>query len=137
MTTITYYDALNQLDGQVSPLARDERFRLQQRWRELFAPGVKARTGKWQHNGTDWHAFSFGFCYALSGAKASDAYTREATASVLIIPGDNHLPAVRYRGESLPEFAGLRVDVYVWAESGEWSMVFTHEDDFGPYYTRA
>lgn len=40
-------------------------------------------------------------------------------------------------GGRLPDFRSLYDDIYVWPDGLEWTMAFTHEDNYlGPYFSR-
>lgn len=36
----------------------------------------------------------------------------------------------------LPDFNGKLIDIYISPRSMDWTMVFTHENDLGPYVSR-
>ena len=109
---------------------------MMQKWREVFAGAVKARTGKWRYRGYDWHAFSYNFSRALTGAEALAAYGAQQATEYAVIPEDEDLPAYRCRGHFLPDFSALFLDAYIFDASYIWTMVFTHEDECGPYFSR-
>ncbi len=129
---------LEELGFRVEALPRAEAAHWFASWCESFCDAVRLRTGTFRHGGYHWHAFSFGIVRALDGQKALDEYSRQQTPSVVAIPESwSNGPGFRVIGSPLPDLTFLQDDVYVFPESLEWSMVFTHEQPtFGPYFTR-
>jgi uncharacterized protein DUF4275 len=115
-------------------LDKKERWRLEQRWREAFASGVKQKTGKWTHLEFDWHAFSFGFTQCLRSTKALEAYSRMMAQQCVVTPHYPNESAFLCKGGNLPSYLGRGLDRYVFDLECTWTMVFTHEDQSGPFY---
>jgi hypothetical protein len=109
-----------------------------QDWRESYAVGLHAATGRWKHGKYEWHLFSFGYALALNGAQAAQTYSEQRAESVIICPEENRLPAARLIGGELPDFFWKYEDVYVWPGDLSWFMAFTHEagSGLGPYFSR-
>jgi hypothetical protein len=109
------------------------------RWRTTFAARVKKETGEPTHSGFDWHAFSYGFAYALSGDAAQSAYrARQRQQPFLVLIGGTPTDGFACQADTLPCFELAGLDVYVIAHNFRWTMVFTHEADWcGPYFTTA
>jgi len=98
---------------------------------------VKATTGKWQYEGHDWHAFSWGFSRALEGDAARAAYQKQAAAEWVVLAPGRDPSAWSCRGAPPPDLSPLGWDLYVFDPACEWTMVFTHEQPtIGPYYSR-
>jgi len=129
---------LEETGTELKPLNQQEQWKLKQKWRENYSQGVKERTGKWIHNGFDWHAFSYGFATASSGEKAFAEYRAVCAKDFFVVPED-FSGQIGYRcyGISLPDLSSLGDDLYVFPPSMEWTMAFTHEGpDIGPYFAR-
>ena len=106
---------------------------LQQRWRETFAGRVRLATGKWTHLGFDWHAFSYEFVHCVDRTKALNEYQARIVDAFFVLPHLDDEPGYRCTTPSLPSLPGL--DAYVVDQDFTWTMVFTHEDRCGPYFT--
>jgi hypothetical protein len=132
-----YEELLAACGAQREAVSQDQRAELMQRWRERYAAGLHAATGRWKRDGFEWHVFSFGDARSLGGESALQAYRAERPRSLIVSPEDHRLPAFRLETERLPEFSGA--DVYVFPESLRWTMAFTHEEtsELGPYFSRA
>jgi hypothetical protein len=128
---------LEELGFQIEALPRAEATRWFASWCEAFCGAVQLRTGTYRHRGYHWHAFSSGLVRALDRQKALDEYARQDSESVFAIPEKwSSAPGFRVTGSPLPDLSFLQDDVYVFPESLEWSMVFTHEQPTcGPYFT--
>jgi hypothetical protein len=124
--------------GAQTPLAADQREAWLQAWREVYAVGLYAATGRWTKDGFEWHVFSFQHARAHNGARALAAYEAEPSQGVVVCPESRKLPAVRLEGNRLPAFAGLGGDVLISPLDCAWTMAFTHEEtlDLGPYFSR-
>ena len=117
-------------------LSREETTALQQRWRETFAQRVRRATGEWTYLDFDWHAFSYEFVYCLSREHARSAYSKRKAPEFVVLPHQDKEFGYRVRSAGLPMLGGL--DAYVCPVDFEWTMVFTHEEDWcGPYFTTA
>jgi hypothetical protein len=123
---------------EVRALKRSEATRIFARWCETFMESVKARTGKYRHLGLHWHAFSYGLVKAASQKAAFDQYFNLPPEPGYIIPESwKHGAGVFCTGPSLPDLTNVHDDLYVFPESLEWTMAFTHEQPkVGPYFTR-
>ncbi len=98
---------------------------------------VKARSGKYRHLGYHWHAFSYGIVKSQAGKSAFDQYFSMSPVPVLVIPESwKYGAGVLCHGSKLPDLTDLGDDTYVFPESLEWTMAFTHEQPgLGPYFT--
>lgn len=105
-------------------------------WCQAFLSEVRMATGSYRYLGLHWHAFSYDLVRAQEGQAALDAYFGLAAQPVIVIPEDwSRGCGVRCSGPELPDLSGCRDDLYVFPESLEWSMAFTHEQPtIGPYY---
>ncbi len=122
--------------AQLSPLSKRDKEGLQQEWRVAFAPEVKLRTGKWSSGGYDWHAFSSKMSRALSDGRAEEEYRNEDADELILLPEIVGEPAFIWRGNRLPDFGRYVIDVSVSPPGFDWTMVYTHEADCGPYFSR-
>lgn len=133
-----YQRALDLTGGEAEPLPEAERRALLQEWRQAFAAGLYAATGRWRPPNYEWHVFSFGYARALKGEKAAAAYAAERPEAVVVCPESAALPAFRLSGGALPNFRAVVDDVYVWPADLAWTMAFTHEESMGlgPFFSR-
>jgi hypothetical protein len=115
-------------------LTEKERWEAQQRWRECFSRGVKARTGRWTYGGRDWNAFDQGFVRSLRDTKAMRAYLSVTEREFLVICEDEAQLGLACRGAPPPDFTTVELELYVFPIDLSWTMVFTHE---GPFFSRA
>ena len=129
-------DYLKSRGFDVEPLTRPAADRLFSAWCETFLSEVRRTKGCYRYLGFHWHAYSYNLVPALDGEAALDAYTRLSAQDVVVIPESwSGGCGVRCRGPSLPRFVDYRDDLYVFPESLDWSMAFTHEHPWlGPYF---
>jgi len=119
-------------------IPRKEGWALLQAWREIYCAPVHEATGKWVCAGFGWHAFSNGFFPSVRGHRALEAYNRQDSADLLVLPEGDHCSAIRCTSSAPLDFSNLYIDVYVAPSSYEWTMVFTHEHPmYGPYFSWA
>ena len=98
---------------------------------------VRLLTGKWRYRGFHWHAYSAELCPAESGSQALLSYEAEAPGPLIVIPESwREAPALRVSGKP-PDLTAIGFDLYVFPESLVWSIAFTHEPGYGPYFSRA
>lgn len=138
MTLDRYQSILASTGGAAEPLSDRERRDWLRTWRETYAAGLHAATGRWKHGPFEWHVFSFEHARALNGERAAAAYAAERPSVVVVCPESPLLPVVRLTGGALPDFRTEREDVYVGPEDLAWTMAFTHEESLGlgPYFCR-
>jgi|SRR5215831_8988008 len=86
-----------------SPLNRQDKWSLQQKWRESFSKGVKDATGKWSHDGPDWSTFSAGHTASLRGYRAESAYAGAGAESVILLSSNSAIPVYRCSAKPLLE----------------------------------
>jgi hypothetical protein len=124
-----------------SPARLDERAVADcaERWRKTFAARTLKATGKSTHLGFDWHGFSYGFVYALSGEGARAEYRKkERQQGFIVLVRPAMTEGFSCEAATLPWFEQARMlDLYVVSGAFTWTMVFTHEHDCGPYFTTA
>ncbi len=126
-------------------LRKQEKWKLQQQWRETFASETKRQTGKWVCKGNDWHTFSYGFSPCIKGYEAENIFDSIFVNQIYCISSNEDISACHYRCnectlpkskdiaaflEGSPEF----FDLYIVSSDFEWTMVFLHEHTLGPYY---
>ena len=118
-------------------LTRREASRLFDAWCEAFMQPAKLRTGKWRHRGFHWHAFSSGMCPAESGRRAFELYRAEEACPLVVIPESwGEAACVKAFGRT-PDLTPTGLDLYLFPESLDWTMAFTHEQPWlGSYFTR-
>jgi len=118
-------------------LPEQEVHALQDQWRRVFASRVKKLTGKRVHLGFDWHAFSYSMVHALKGEDARQAYRQESCRAFYVLPHMDEGLGYKCQANMLPVLEGKYIDAYVCPLSFGWTMVYTHESECGPYFTRA
>lgn len=123
---------------RIESLSRAEAARNFKAWCQAFLGDVLTATGTYRYRGFHWHAFSYEFTRAQSGKAALEAYRALEAQPVLVIPEDwRHSCGVRCLGPGLPDLVEAGDDLYVFPESLDWSMAFTHEyPRCGPYFVR-
>lgn len=107
-------DVLVAAECEPVALLRKEIAHCQQQWRTVFAAELHAATGTWVHLGFEWHVFSYRYRRAAAGDDAWAAY--------------------RACNGKPPERLKCGIDVIVSPPVFDWTMAFTHEAGFGPYF---
>ena len=127
-------DLLRALGADVERLSADETAQLQIRWREEFAGDITDVPLATSSGGYDWHVFSYERVFAVVGDEAVREYASCSAREFWVLPhGRNGGLAVR--SDVLPDLRRRRRDAYVVPKDFEWTMVYTHEAEFGPYFT--
>ncbi len=128
-------DALRQRGVPLRELPRKEGFALQRNWLARFAQGVKERKGHWTFRGYIWHGFSYGFQRCIVGADAMARYQAQPSEDFYVFDEDaRHV--YECSSPDYPDLTDYRDEAYVFPKSGNWTMVFTHEQSIGlgPYF---
>jgi Domain of unknown function (DUF4275) len=136
---IAYFDdALNAAGGRREVIPTRRRHELLQEWRHVYARWLYITSGKWTYRSYDWHVFSYNHAPAVARDKAVITYASlSPPPHTVICPHDERLPALEILDGLLPDFRNSGLDIYVWPDSLDWTMAFTHEDGwFGPYFSR-
>ena len=138
MTLQSFQSVLDECGGQTEPIARIERDKLLQTWREVYAAPYHDAKGRWKLSQYEWHVFSFGYTRALNGERAVAAYSDQSAPSLIVCPEDGRSPAWKLTDGNLPDFRKWGGDVYVWPDDLSWTMAFTHEGGLGlgPYFSQ-
>ena len=131
-------EAIAAASGQAFLLTTSNRRELIQGWREVYAVGLHAATGKWIKLGYDWHVFSYGHARALARNQAEAVYAQLPRENrTIVCPHDNRLSAYEIVGGHPPDFRTQGLDITIWSADLAWTMAFTHEDGWlGPYFSR-
>lgn len=129
---------LEERGASVEPLSKKEVKELWQRWCEIYCQPVKARTGSYCYKGIFWHTYSWNFFPSKSGQKALTCYQSEPLCPVLIIPEPwPRYPEVRCSAPQHLDLSDLLLDLYVFPETLDWTLVFTHEQpSIGPFFAK-
>lgn len=131
---------------EFSPKETNAKWKIQRIWREKFARTTKEATGKWAINDRDWHTFSYGYAQSLRGARAESAYAEALAEHFILASSNEEIPFYQCRANNLPESDLLQrlieenpalLDIYVFPLDLEWTMVFTHETNIGPFFAWA
>jgi hypothetical protein len=130
-------DFFNKHSIEFSLLTKKECWRIQQKWREAFSRSLKDKEGVWQLHGIDWHTFSFKYAAHKSGAKAQELYNNVSSEEYYIIFEEVDTLLYKCQSKILPAFSDFGQDIYVFPDSLEWTMDFTHEHSIGlgPYFS--
>ena len=118
-------------------LSEQEVHALQVQWRRVFSSRVKKLTGKNVYLGFDWHAFSYSMVHSLKGEDARQAYRQESCRAFYVLPHMDEGPGYKCQAKTLPVIDGEHIDAYICPLSFGWTMVYTHESECGPYFTRS
>ena len=138
MRSEEFQSALDLCGGHAEPIGRREQHDLLQAWREIYAAPYDDVKGRWKLSQFEWHVFGYGYTRALNGERAVAAYLDQNSPSLVIIPEDARLTAVKLRQGLVPDLRRLENDVYVWPDDLSWTMAFTHEESIGlgPFFSR-
>jgi len=129
--------AITAAGGGAHKIHTAERKILMQQWREIYSSEVKRRTGMWIYDNLDWHTFSWEFCPAKSGNEALSLYKEQRAVDLIMIPEFDNILAYRCEEVVSPDFSDLYMDLYVFDQSLDWTMAFTHEQpEIGPYFCK-
>lgn len=123
--------------GRVEVLSDRARRSARRRWQKTYSRNVKAFAGRWCFYGLDWHTFSWGFASARSGSAALTLYRAQGADQLIVLPEDVDLAAFRRLEGGHPDLSNHSIDVSISPEDFRWTVVFTHDDDCGPYFARA
>jgi len=125
-------------------LGKRARGDLQQEWREVYASQVKAKTGKWILGAEDWLVFARDYSKHLHGVAAEEAYShiRMVTSQFVVLFSNPQLPGWRCTAKVAPHFSSWvqlmstvpTFDIYLFSFNHSWTLVITHEEEFGPYF---
>jgi hypothetical protein len=138
MPPVTPLEFAQQEGAAVTVLGVQERRRVMQNWREVFASAVKSQTGTWVHLGFEWHAFSYEFAQSKGGPRGLALYLAEAAPEVYVVPEDADDKAFICRTPTPLDFSVCRTDILVFPPDLDWTVAFTHEQpELGPYFSRA
>ena len=128
---------LRDLGLRVEELDRPEATRRWLDWCQSFCENVKASEGRYTRRGLHWHAFLDGLVHSISGHAARRQYLQLGPETFFVMPEEWSFGfGVRAAGAPMPDLTFLTNDLYVFPESLDWTMVFTHEHGYGPYFTR-
>ncbi|NVB81623.1 MAG: DUF4275 family protein [Kofleriaceae bacterium] len=106
----------------------------QKRWREVFARGLHAATGKWVLHEFDWHVFSYEHHPYVTGDRAWNAYRAIEPCSFIVISAYAHETFGFQCEGKPPERLKRDIDILVAPTTLDWTMAFTHEGHCGPYF---
>jgi len=125
---------------------KNKKWKIEQNWRKNFSLNLKKQTGKWIVDGYDWHIFSRKFKKCYKGEIAINKFIKLDDQKLFIgIYNSNNIDII-YSCQSkklnfllnLNEFLlkeGLLCDIYLYSIDFSWTMVYTHENNFGPYFS--
>ncbi len=127
---------LEEIRSDLVQLARPEASRWFSSWCEVFLEAVKRKTGSYRYRSYHWHAFSYGLVPAHQGHRAFEAFDIVRDTPLLLVPESWQASCgVKLANPNSADFSEVADDVYVFPESLEWTMVFTHEPNIGPYFS--
>ncbi len=135
---VTLRSKLARLGAQgIADLEEQQLHAIQKAWLQAFCQEVKARRGRWIHNGSMWHAFSFDYCACLRGLKALAAYERVQGGPCYAFNEDMDTGCGFTATAGPPDLTSSKDDWYVCAQDMGWTMVFTHEQpELGPFFAK-
>lgn len=89
----------------------------------------------------DWHYFSYNVYIASTNFIEKIVKMSNMDERVVVFPDKCDMLALMMRLGDLIEHLKVDpyvgTDLYVTPKKMEWTLVFTHEDDFGPYFVKA
>jgi hypothetical protein len=131
--------ALRSLGAEIEErVSKRELWTLHRAWRLAFAPQVSRWHGSLSER--EWEAFEREDTFALSGARALDAYEAAANDSHAVLAAESlaHGPLLRCTFKRLPSYSSIknawRGDLYLMPHDLAWTFLVTHEQQFGPYF---
>ena len=132
---------------EVRELTVEETLKFRKEWRERFAGKEEKLPGLPLHNclhcggrrtGYDWHCFSFRHVPAVKDYVRRMRDASHPDENIMVWVERCGLPGIIVR---LGELAGFlekecqpTEELYVMPKKITWTLVFTHEEDFGPYF---
>jgi hypothetical protein len=153
MARIDHNEAFLKMLGERYPdavrLSLEETQKFRQRWRDRFvgknphAAGIKIPLHGCHMCGIrpctyDWHFFSFNHTPADRGFKEKLGAYSEPEENIVVFAEPCEAPALQLKYRDLEKFfMGNAVgnnDIYMSPRKLGWTLVFTHEEDFGPYF---
>lgn len=125
-----------------------QRWEFQQRWREVYAARLHAKTGKWILGDFDWHLFTSNDVSYVDGLDAREEFRRIGVSSYCLFSDLLEYGTYQCKEQKLPTIeqlygqagqTGGMSEVYVIEWNLRWVFIMTHEEDwgFGPYFSRA
>ena len=124
---------IEQKSIELARLTARQSYEVQKGWLEVFAQNTKTKTGEYIKGDLMWHSFSLKHEECLQGIAALEKYKKQSRCKLFIF--DHDLADCYFCiPKELPDFSGLGGDIYVSEINYKWTMVFTHEVGFGPYY---
>ncbi len=118
----------------VRPLGRATTRAQAQLWRQTFLALVP-RDERRRASGTEWGFLSTRRMHAFEREEAYSAY-RDQPDRVFFVLVEGFSSGYRCSGRPLPDLNNSATDYYVFPKDMSWTMVFTHEQDWGagPYF---
>ena len=112
-------------------LTKKESFNIQQNWRNIFSIRLKQQKNTWKYKQFDWHTFSYGFAKHKSGIRAKELFKTQSSENYYVVPEDVDGLIYKCTSSEFPDFSELCLDLYIFPDTIDWTMVFTHEENIG------
>ena len=111
-----------------------EVLRWQESWRAVYAKELYAATHAWVLDNFDWHVFSYQKHASKAGDAAWSEYRRLEPCSFRVLSAYGKETFGFACDGKPPDRLNLGIDVLVTPISLAWTMAFTHEGAYGPYF---
>ena len=122
--------------SRIEPLTHREALRLRQQWRENFSVRLYEAEGRWLIGEHDWHVFTYRYSRYIAEGSDAVALYKDQAATDLVVMFDNGSEVCLADFDVAPR-PNRSYDLYVCDREMTWTMVFTHEDELGPFFARA
>jgi CheY-like chemotaxis protein len=111
----------------------EDLLRVSEQWVDVFAKHVRAKHGEPIYGGYRWHGFNYQLEPHLEGKAAVEQYQRQWEAPFYVF--DEMLSfCLLCPPQPYPDLSHLHYDLYISHHKMKWTMVYTHEEDCGPYF---
>jgi hypothetical protein len=125
--------ALRSFTASVVRLSRGDERTWLAAWTEIYCQPVFRRTGR--NRSFRWETFLHG-ARSIEGVHAIEAYLEKLPDELVVLRTSERGGAFRLEASTLFRPPTL-MDVLIFSTSLEWTMAFTHEELYGPYYSEA
>ncbi len=130
------FDFLDKNKVSYVSLSKKDSFKVQKKWLDVFAQNVFNSCAHWVYDGYKWHGFLNGWELSVEKEKAI-LEIESATIEPFYLFNENGRLCLMCNAGSYPKFDWYNDDIYILNESLLWTMVYTHELGYGPYFAHS
>ncbi len=127
--------ALHASAKTVTPLSRSEEKKWVAAWTDIYCQPVFRSLGRIDALPSRWETFLLG-ARSLEGPAALDAFSEQLPAELVVFKLSGRGGAFLIHAQDVFVSPG-GLDVFLFPPSLQWTVVFTHEELHGPYYSEA